>query len=340
MRKLYHGIIYSLVLALCGCSSNAEVHLAKAELKGAPNFSFAERTVNTYKEFLVLNKDKDLRKENENFLYSPLSFYFVYQLNNYFENNASLEELKSFASQTNVSDNNKFSFSCFPAVASTNDFDEQVINDLNSNYVSAFSGSINELSKSLSSFYGRKISLANNGRYLLSEVSVDSQFYLPLTVKGKDKFYGSKTSTVNYVSGKSSSSYQELDDCYLFDININKVELRVLLPKENKSTKDFDFSYLNQELQETARINYTIPEFSIENNLDLTNLLGKDNGTLTFQNNSLKFNRYGIKASSFTVNGPTASDPTIDIEVKIDRPFMFSLNYLSTPLFYGEVNHL
>ena len=335
-------IALSFVVFLSACQPKASEHISKAPLKANKDISYSSTIIKDYSAFLSKKNEEIVRIKGTNFLYSPLSHYCVYQLDKFFKDLSNLSELKEFATNANV-DNGKtlpFSFSCLPAVASTDSLDDQVVKTLNSNYVSTFEGSIKQLNNSLSSFYGRKINLTNNGRFLMSEVNVDSRFPAPLKSAGTDKFYGDKEYTAKYVDGENNNYYLETSDYYLFDVDINAVTMRILLPKENKSIGDFEFALLNQTISQKVGIEYTLPEFSLKNSLDLTRATSSGDSDITYQNNIFEFNRYGVKASSFTIKGPTSSKDIEGVKIKVNRSFLFSLNYQEMPIFYGEVDSL
>ncbi len=329
------------VFSLCSCSSfnKAKENLSTTSKKQSKDITYSVEDLNDYYAFLEGNSVDKIRKEGSNFLYSPLSHFFVNQLENYFNKTSGLTSIQHLASKTNVESGKNFIFSCLPAVASTSPLYDELVQELNNNYVSTFMGTAKELENSLKSFYKRDISISNNGRYFLSEINVDDRPFVPFKDEGKGPFHGEKEYTAKYFSGEGANSYKETDEYQMFDASIYQTVLRILLPKMNHHTKDFDFSLLNQTIDEQKGIEFIIPSFSIKQSVDLSQISDSHEGFMQ-QSNIFELNRYGVKASSFTIKGPTSTAPIETIKIKIDRPFLFSLSYKSIPLFYGEVNCL
>lgn len=329
------------VFSLSSCSSfgRARENLSVASKKQSKDISYSAEDLRSYNEFLeTIDADK-MRSDGSNFLYSPLSHFFVHQIGCYFDGVSGLESVKQLASKTNVECDKNFAFSCLPSVASTFDLDDEVIKELNDNYVSTFVGTVSELKNSLKSFYKRDIPISNSGKYFLSEINIEDYPYTPFQDKGKGPFYGEKEYTAIYFSGKGINSYKETDEYQMFDVSIYKTVLRILLPKENYHTKDVKLCLLNQTIDEQRGIEFTIPAFSIEQSIDLSQLSNGHEGFVQ-QTNTFELNRYGVKASSFTMKGPTSTAPIDTVMIRVDRPFLFSLSYMSVPLFYGLVNYL
>ena len=71
----------------------------------------------------------------------------------------------------------------------------------------------------------------------------------------------------------------------------------------------------------SARVDAHYPEFAIETKLGLD----EDDARFLKQEARRSADRYGIRASSFTVSGPTSDSPTYEIECWLDRLFLFSI---------------
>ena len=77
----------------------------------------------------------------------------------------------------------------------------------------------------------------------------------------------------------------------------------------------------------------SIPEFKLSSKL----LLASTIEYFVQQDNSFSFDKYGVEGSSFTIMGPTSTNPDYDVALTVDKPFMFVSSYQSLPLFIGSV---
>ena len=333
-------VLFVLVSSICACNaiSYAFEYKSVPTPKKLNDLVLSDYARTSYQSFLNNKIEESIRKEDKNLIYSPLSCFYINTIDSFLNNHGDLTFLKEFVENTNVYVNDYFHFDCLPCVATTKELGEDTIKSLNDNYVSVFTGNTSQLENSVSKLYGRRIKLNNRISNIISEINITASYYIPLTIVGKDTFEGATQSNPTYVSGIASGRYKETTDYLIFEIPVNSIKMRILMPKGDKKTCDFDFNLLNQqELDcEEVGIEYLMPKFSINQSCVLVD----DNCPYIYQNNTFKFDEHGIKASSASIKGPTSPSDYKEITVKVNRPFIFSLNCYSVPLFYGEINSI
>ncbi len=215
------------------------------------------------------------------------------------------------------------------SVASTEKIEDKSV----SYDVSYFEGTVEELNNSLSRYYDKEVKLANNGTYYLSMLNLNDRFLIPHKTKSDMPFNGEGKHTYVEFTGDYSVV---LDDSYTYvSLTINQTELRILLPTDGHSLDDMSLSDFYPESTETKRVHAYVPEF--EKEYQYANM---DTDGFRYQGNKFCFDHYGVSASSFTVKGPTDVDPSYDLELTLDRPFLYASFYDDVMMFYGSVSSL
>jgi len=317
-----------LLLASCGAGDLADEYVAiPVQSKTIVPFSETET------DDLILSCD-DLSSEwsstTSNSVISPFSFIAVSLLKS--GTSESLDKFKALTEKTNV-EIEKFSLSSLGSIASTDSFEESVVQDYNDHLASVFVGELDELENSLNKFYDRDVSLLNNGTYYFNSMSVEDMFYVPIEDISKLPF--NKQGEFDYTTNTYQGKFVEGDNYYLIEIPIQETSLRLLISKEGVDLSSVDSSIIFQTPENAGRIKATIPEFSVEDHY-----FENFGERYLAQDSKFGFSRYGIEGSSFTANGPTATSPDFDFDILFNRPFYFASIYEEVPLFLGTIQSL
>ena len=155
-----------------------------------------------------------------------------------------------------------------------------------------------------------------------------------------------------------TENYYRVSDEYKNGYSVN-----YYLPKENISSKDLikliDFSKDYKEKGDSSLIDLYVPMFKNEqtidfssmcDNLGLRSLYEEGNITKEFgksdylavlkQKNLVDFNEKGSSVKSVTMGGYSSKSAGGGMEVKLNRPFVYSINdYNGLPLFIGGVDN-
>ena len=297
------------------------------------NVAYAEETISkptiSNKRISFFEDEKKyLKEENSNDLtvldncvVSPVSLRLVDSYQN------DKDTFSALYKKLNQNEDN-FELSDNFAVAST-----EKIEDKGVSKVSYFEGTVDELNNSLSRFYDKDVKLSNNGTYYFSMLNLNDRFLIPHDTKKDMKFNGEgKHTYVEFIGDYSTV----LNDSYTYvSLTINQTELRILFPTENHSLSDVSVSDFYQENTEMKRVHAYVPEFEKE-----YQYVNMDTSGFRYQGNKFSFDHYGVSASSFTVKGPTDVDPSYDLELTLDRPFLYASFYDDVMLFYGSISSL
>lgn len=270
-------------------------------------------------------------------VYSPCGHYLNSSLKKILQNPSEFgPEYRSIVDRLLI-DMPRFKIELKSAIASTNEFDSDLIHELAEYHVSTFLGNVDELQNSLSRFYSVPVPISNPGTYYLNNFVYEDFFAIPQNTMHDFEFHGlAKTQTVTAVSMEQMASYSIKEDCTIAEFSIKQTNLRIVLPNEGSSLSSIDPSLLYSPLEERGRISFRIPEFSVSS----TKAFPSESGQFMQQSNTFRFDRYGMKASSFTVRGPTATDPSFDLEFYVDRPFLFCSSLANIPMMVGRIDSI
>lgn len=218
-------------------------------------------------------------------------------------------------------------------VASTNEVEETRREDYLAHGVDVYVGAIPALEASLADHFGQKVTLNGNpGDYVLSKLTLDDRFPLPLREKslpfeGQGSFtYASYTGVGLYASEETYSAVT---------IRIGQTSLAFFLPKDGIELKEFNTDFILSSSWKEGRVSATAPQFSISSSHRDT-----EESREIVQDCRFDFNRYGVHGEAFTINGPTAMSPEYDFSLTLDRPFFFLSSYRNLPIFIGQVTKL
>ena len=323
----------SVPLLLLGMKSYASETISFGQPKNVlPTFSQQEQN---------LIKEETLDLLHEHLLpgeaYSPCGHYLNSSLKRVFVNPSAFgPEYKSIVDRLSI-DIPRFKIELKSAIASTSGFNSDLVHELAGYHISTFSGNADELQNSLSRFYSVPVPISNPGTYFLNNFVYEDFFAIPQNTVQNFEFHGmDKTQTVTAVSMENMASYSIKEDCQIAEFSINQTSLRIVLPNQGSSPSSIDPSLLYSPLEKQGRISFKIPEFSVSS----TAAFPSESGEFMQQSNMFRFDRYGTKASSFTVRGPTASDPSFDLEFCVDRPFLFCSFLAGIPMMVGRIDSI
>lgn len=258
--------------------------------------------------------------DKNNFVLSPINSSLI---DSYKNDKEAFSSLYALVNQKE----NKFSLTDNFSVASSS-----TINDKNVDNVSYFEGTVDELNNSLSRFYDRKISLANSGTYYLSLLELQDYFLVP--EKTEDKLPFNSNGTYTYVSMVKNGKYEIKDNYTIFEVSINATKMRILLPNTDVDISSISLSEILKEPESSGRISVKIPEFNVS-----SEYTDASDG-YTYHQENFTFNHYGVKGSSFTVNGPTSTSPDYDLTIDVNHSFYFMSMLEDAPLFAGKITTL
>ncbi len=95
-----------------------------------------------------------------------------------------------------------------------------------------------------------------------------------------------------------------------------------MMAKEGHSLKEINANDIyNLSNEKTGRVEFEIPQFGVDSQI----CYNMDDPTYQF--NQFEFTKHGIKGKSVAAKGPTATDPSVDFEFVVDRPFIFASCY-------------
>ncbi len=307
--------LLTVLLVSCNQVAYAEETISKPAVSDK-RMSFSEDE----KKYLKEESSVDLTV-SDNCVVSPASLRLVDSYQNDKDTFSALyKKLNQKEDDFELSD--KFSVASTEAIA-----DKSVSN------VSYFEGTIDKLNNSLSRFYDKDVKLANNGTYYFSMLNLNDRFLIPQKTKKDMEFNGEGKHTYVELTGDYSTV---ISDVYTYvSFTINQTELRILFPAENHSMNDVSVSDFYQQNTEKKRVHAYVPEFEKE-----YQYVKMDTSGFRYQGNKFMFDHYGVSASSFTVKGPTDVDPSYDLELTLDRPFLYASFYDDVMLFYGAVSSL
>lgn len=309
-RKLLPLLI--VLLVSCNQVAYAEETISKPTVSNK-RMSFSEEEKNYLKE-----KASDDLTVSDNFVVSPASLRLVESYQNDTDTFSALYK-KLNQKEDNFELSDKFSMASTEAISN-----KSVLN------VSYFEGTIEKLNNSLSRFYDKDVKLTNNGTYYFSMLNLNDRFLIPQKTKKDMEFNGEGKHTYVELTGDYLTV---ISDVYTYvSFTINQTELRILFPTENHSLNDVSVSDFYQESTEKKRVHAYVPEFEKE-----YQYVSMDTSGFRYQGNEFSFDHYGVSASSFTVKGPTDVDPSYDLELTLDRPFLYASFYDGVMMFYGSV---
>lgn len=337
--KTYKWIsVILLPSLLCSCSKgdySLETISTPPKLEAAP--SLKDSMIQECQAYFSSEKEIYVKDKG---LYSPLSEELMDWIKA--DGEASLASYKSLSTLLNFSEKN-CSLEVKGAYASTDDISSTVKEDYEKNYVSSFQGTLAELGNSLSRFYNRDIKLVNKGNYYMDSLDLQDKFPLPSETKKDFAFTNADASSSSLTAivreSGTTTNYYEGDQSVLSDMEVGKTAFRILLPNKGVGIDSVSpLGLFSHEFTENEKktVRFTLPEFSLSSSFELPT---KDL-SFTRQDNVFELNEYGVKGTSFTINGPTATDPSYEKDLTADRPFYFASLYQGLPLFVGKVSKL
>lgn len=306
--------LFLLCLTSCNHLTYAKEIISRPKTNNNTEIHFSDTEKSSLKTDITFSSDSD-------FILSPLGASLI----DSYQNKPDL--FQALYQKANRKEK-RFSLSSVFSVASTSEITEK-----NTEGVSYFEGSLEELSNSLSRYYNRKMTLTQNGTYYLNETQVTDQFTAPQKVKKDLPFRNS--GQYDYVEFLGDYELIQNENYTYLALTINKTEMRLVLPKENHPISEFAFDVFYQENPEKRRIHALVPKFEKK----YSYLLETDERFL-YQENEFHFDEFGIKASSFSVNGPTSVNPSYTLELTFDQPFLYSCFYDDVMLFCGAISSL
>ncbi len=311
--KKQTALFFLLSLTSCNQPNYAKETISKPKAN-TNTTSFSETEKAALKSSNTLPTDSD-------FLLSPLGKKLI---DDYQSDKASFLSLYQKANRKE----NNFSLSSLFSVASTAE-----IKDKDTEGVSYFEGTKEELSNSLSRYYDREITLTQNGTYYLNEMEVTDRFLLPKELKKNLPF--DHAGQFDYVEFVGDYEVVQNESYTYLALNINQTEMRLLLPKENGKLENLSLDAFYPESTETKRIHALVPKFEKSYSYEI-----RSEDRFLYQDNMFHFDEYGIQASSFTVDGPTSENPNYVLDLSFDHPFLYSCFYDDVMLFCGAVSSL